>query len=156
MSDKLKQGRDISLPFAEFGKGTLWHVKFNPFVSGYACVIIWFFIVYSICARWQAAKEWALWFQWVTDEWTWLYVGSQNIWIAVLGYLACTKFGSIKFGGPDAVPEFHMSSGSPCSTAAASPWASSTTPSRSPCGTSTATPRPASATSTTTSARTTR
>ena len=47
-----------------------------------------------------------MWFQWVTDEWTWLYIASQNIWLGVIIYCLFTKYGDIKFGGPDSKPEF--------------------------------------------------
>ena len=64
------------------------------------------FIIYTISARPQAHKEFQTWFQWVTDEWTWLYIASQNIWLGVIIYCLFTKYGDIKFGGDDAEPEF--------------------------------------------------
>ena len=47
-----------------------------------------------------------MWFQWIGDEWTWLYIASQNVWLGVIIYLMLTKYGNIKFGGDDAEPEF--------------------------------------------------
>ena len=54
----------------------------------------------------EAYKEWITWFQWIGDEWTWLYIASQNVWLGVIIYLMLTKYGNIKFGGDDAEPEF--------------------------------------------------
>ena len=41
MSDKLKPGRGIELPFVEGGEGKPWRFKFNPFVTLYAVIAIW-------------------------------------------------------------------------------------------------------------------
>ena len=54
----------------------------------------------------EANKTWARGFDWVGDEWTWFYMGSQNIWLGVIFYLMLTKYGNLKFGGDDAEPEF--------------------------------------------------
>ena len=54
----------------------------------------------------EAYKEGITWFQWIGDEWTWLYIASQNVWLGVIIYLMLTKYGNIKFGGDDAEPEF--------------------------------------------------
>jgi choline-glycine betaine transporter len=70
-------------------------------------VLIWTFIIYSLSERALAFKEFQLWFRWVTDEWTWLYIGSQNIWIAVLLYiLAVPKYRAIRLGKDEDRPEF--------------------------------------------------
>jgi choline-glycine betaine transporter len=99
-------GRGITLPSVEFGVGKPWHVKFNPKVTGAAVVAIWTFIIYTLVSPAQASKEWAVWFDWVGDEWTWFYMSSQNIWLGVIFYLMLTKYGNLKFGGPDTEPEF--------------------------------------------------
>jgi len=99
-------GRGITLPSVEFGVDKPWHVKFNPKVTGAAVVAIWTFIIYSLVSPAQAYKEWATWDAWVEDEWTWFYMSSQNIWLGVIFYLMLTKYGNLKFGGPDTEPEF--------------------------------------------------
>ncbi|CAH0373483.1 unnamed protein product [Pelagomonas calceolata] len=106
MADKLKPGRGIELPFVEFGEGKPWHVKFNPFVTGLSIVAIWTFIIYTLVSPAEASKEWAMWNDWVGDEWTWFYMGSQNVWLGVIFYLMLTKYGNLKFGGDDTEPEF--------------------------------------------------
>ncbi|CAE8615072.1 unnamed protein product [Polarella glacialis] len=46
-----------------------------------------------------------IWKVWVSTHFTWLYVISQNAWLAVLVYIVY-KFGSMKLGTDDSVPEF--------------------------------------------------
>jgi len=41
MSDKLKPGRGIELPFVELWADKPWRLKFNPFVTGTSIVAIW-------------------------------------------------------------------------------------------------------------------
>ncbi|KAH8076698.1 BCCT, betaine/carnitine/choline family transporter [Aureococcus anophagefferens] len=101
-------GRGISLPNVTLGnKGSFWFASFNPYVTFYSIAIIWSFIAFTLSERWQAYKEFQMWFQWVTDEWTWLYIGSQNIWIAMLLYFLCVpKYRNIKLGKDTDEPEF--------------------------------------------------
>ena len=106
MASKAVPGRGITLPFVEGLHGTPFYFKLNPYVTLYSCVLIWGFIVYTISMRWDAYKEFQTWFQWVTDEWTWLYIASQNLWIGVLLYILCSKYAKIKLGGPNDEPEF--------------------------------------------------
>ncbi|KAK7248985.1 betaine/carnitine/choline family transporter [Aureococcus anophagefferens] len=106
MAPKAVPGRGITLPFVEGLHGTPFYFKLNPYVTLYSCVLIWGFIVYTISMRWDAYKEFQTWFQWVTDEWTWLYIASQNLWIGVLLYILCSKYAKIKLGGPNDEPEF--------------------------------------------------
>ena len=73
MASKAVPGRGITLPFVEGLHGTPFYFKLNPYVTLYSCVLIWGFIVYTISMRWDAYKEFQTWFQWVTDEWTWLW-----------------------------------------------------------------------------------
>ncbi|KAH8045763.1 BCCT, betaine/carnitine/choline family transporter [Aureococcus anophagefferens] len=91
MASKAVPGRGITLPFVEGLHGTPFYFKLNPYVTLYSCVLIWGFIVDTISMRWDAYKEFQTWFQWVTDEWTWLYIASQNLWIGVLLYILCSK-----------------------------------------------------------------
>ena len=101
-------GRGITLPTVEVGQpGTLLHLKFNPYVTFASAAVIWSFIAYTLSRRWESYKEFQTWFHWVTDEWTWLYIGSQNIWIAMLLYFLCVpKYRNIKLGKDTDEPEF--------------------------------------------------
>jgi len=99
-------GRGIVLPEVKYGEGP-WGLKFNPYVTLYSTAIVWCFIIYTIAQRNVAYKEYQMWFQWVTDEWTWLYIASQNLWIVVLLYiLAVPKYRAIKLGKDSDEPEF--------------------------------------------------
>ena len=107
-SDASAWGRGIRLPTIEAGvPGSLLHIKFNPYVTVYSCAIIWSFIAYSLAERWLAYKEFQTWFYWVTDNWTWFYVATQNVWIIVLLYLLCIpRYRNLKLGLPEDEPEF--------------------------------------------------
>ena len=101
-------GRGISLPVFELGTpGSFFHVYLNPRVTFASVAIIWSFIAFTLSERWQAYKEFQMWMTWVTDEWCWLYILSQNIWIIILIYfLFCPKYANLKFGKEDDEPEF--------------------------------------------------
>ena len=59
-------GRGISLPNVTLGnKGSFWFASFNPYVTFYSIAIIWSFIAFTLSERWQAYKEFQMWFQWV-------------------------------------------------------------------------------------------
>ena len=44
---------------------------------------------------------------WVTDVFTWLYIGSQDIWAVFFIWLYFSKYSSIKLGKDDDVPEYN-------------------------------------------------
>lgn len=56
-------GRGIVLPEIKVGEG-LFRLQFNPYVTTYAVVLIWTFIIYSLSERALAFKEFQLWFRW--------------------------------------------------------------------------------------------
>jgi choline-glycine betaine transporter len=77
----------------------------NPVVSVCAAVLIWGFVIYAMVEQNDATLEIAKWQQWVVDVWTWMYMGSQNVWICVLIYVLY-KFWGLKLGKEDDQPEF--------------------------------------------------
>ncbi|KAJ1459241.1 BCCT family transporter-domain-containing protein [Pelagophyceae sp. CCMP2097] len=99
-------GRGITLPFVEGFVGTPFYYNFNPYVTLYAVALIWGFVIYTISSTSESYKEFQTWFHWVTDEWTWLYILSQNIWIVLLLWICCSKYRHIKFGADDDEPEY--------------------------------------------------
>ncbi len=46
------------------------------------------------------------WIVWITDWWTWLYIGTQGIWFLFILYILFTKYGDLKMGRDDEKPEF--------------------------------------------------
>jgi len=78
---------------------------FNPVVSITSALLIWGFVIYAMVEQESAQTEIATWQQWVVDIWTWMYMGSQNIWIVVLLYVLY-KYWNLKLGKEDEKPEF--------------------------------------------------
>lgn len=97
----------LQLPqFEAFEWNRFLHMKFNPRVSFWAAGIIWSFVIFTMARQKDAYEEFTRWSDWIGDEWSWLYIGSQDIWILVLIYLLCTKYGQVKLGKDDEAPEF--------------------------------------------------
>lgn len=80
-------------------------INLNPCVFISAAVLLWGFVI--ACCIWPDDMNYQLRGaqKWVTDVWTWLYIISQNIWIAVLFYVLWF-YGDLKLGLPDEKPEF--------------------------------------------------
>mmetsp|Transcript_4035 Transcript_4035/g.13163 ORF Transcript_4035/g.13163 Transcript_4035/m.13163 type:complete len:763 (-) Transcript_4035:1296-3584(-) len=81
-------------------------MRFNPYVSALAAMCIWGFVGFTVGAEGAAYNEFTDWSEWITDEWSWLYIGSQDIWIVVLLYLLFSKYSKVKLGKDDEKPEF--------------------------------------------------
>ena len=78
----------------------------NPVVSIGAAAVIWGFVFLAAQFPEDMGKELGIWSSWITSEWTWLYIGSQNIWIGVLIYILCSKYRHIKLGKDDEKPKY--------------------------------------------------
>lgn len=81
-------------------------VELNPVVSLVSAIIIWGFVVY--CLNWteDAKNEIPKWKDWITLTWTWLYIGTQDVWAVFVLYLLFSKYKNIKLGKPDEKPEY--------------------------------------------------
>ena len=44
---------------------------------------------------------------WVTQNFTWLYILTQDVWVIFLIYLACTKYGDLKLGKDNELPRYN-------------------------------------------------
>ena len=78
-------------------------IVFNPVSSVLGAAILWGFTIW--CMQDEKANETlGGWQDWVTETFTWLYIGSQGIWIFFLFYLF-VAWGSVKLGKPDEKPE---------------------------------------------------
>ncbi|CEM17339.1 unnamed protein product [Vitrella brassicaformis CCMP3155] len=103
-------GKSISW---QFGSG-LWMVRFNPVITFTSILLIWGFVAWAMisCAGIEeggecpanqylsAAKAW------ITATFTWLYMGTQAVWVFFLLYIYFSKYGDIKLGKDDEKPEF--------------------------------------------------
>ncbi len=79
-------------------------LRFNPIVSFFAIVIIWSFV--AVCVRLGEDVPFTQWRQWIVEKFTWLYIGSQDIWFIFLIVLYFSKYSNIKLGKDDEKPEY--------------------------------------------------
>jgi len=72
-----------------------------------ASIVLWGFTISALIAPEDVLKEASMWQSWVTQNFTWLYIGTQNVWIVFLLYLGCSKYGNLKLGKAHETPEFN-------------------------------------------------
>ena len=81
-------------------------VRFNPVVTILSAVLIWGFVAWCMARPQNAKQELVKWKYWVTEKWTWLYIGTQDVWAVFIIVLYFSKYGDVKLGKPDEKPEF--------------------------------------------------
>ena len=86
------------LPFL----GTL---RFNPIVSFISIGLIWAFVI--VCIYFKQDVPFGDWKRFIVAKFTWLYIGSQDIWAVFAIVLYFSKYGNIKLGKPDDKPEYN-------------------------------------------------
>ncbi|KAL9963052.1 hypothetical protein ACROYT_G032215 [Oculina patagonica] len=47
------------------------------------------------------------WMLWITEVFTWMYIGTQDVWAIFIIALYVSKYGNIKLGKPDDKPVFN-------------------------------------------------
>ena len=62
-------------------------IRFNPIVSGLAIALIWGFVAW--CAIQGEDVPFIQWKAWIVAKFTWLYVGSQDLWAVFAIVLYC-------------------------------------------------------------------
>eukprot|EP01051_Picozoa_sp_SAG22_P013774 SAG22_NODE_1583_length_4063_cov_6.137487_2_plen_906_part_00 len=89
--------------------------KFNPVVSLLGAALLWGFVIAILVMSGDdievtAASKMATWQSWVTATFTWLYIGSQDIWIvfmlAVYWFYGDVKLGKAATADDPHKPEF--------------------------------------------------
>jgi len=80
-----------------------YRLRFNPVITVSSVAIIWSFVAWCVIAGEDVPFNHSK--AWISQHFTWLYVGSMNIWMVFLAVLY-HKFGHIKFGGPEDAPEY--------------------------------------------------
>jgi len=68
--------------------------------------VLWGLVFYCINVGTAAATEFGKWQSWVTQNFTWLYIGAQNAWIGFLLWVAFSKYGSMKLGKDHESPKY--------------------------------------------------
>ncbi|EKX40613.1 hypothetical protein GUITHDRAFT_88699 [Guillardia theta CCMP2712] len=88
-------------------------LRFNWVVSLLASAILWVFIVVVLTAKDNAQginvallEFNSTWQTWITQNFTWFYIFTQDIWCVFVVYIAFSKYGKIKLGKDDEKPAF--------------------------------------------------
>ena len=77
---------------------------FNPVVAILSWPIIWAFAI--VCMALRPLPNTRLTKNEILSNYTWFYLGVQNIWILFMIYIFFSKYGKIKLGKDDDKPEF--------------------------------------------------
>ena len=81
-------------------------LRCNWVVTALASIVLWSLVIYSIEQETEAQEEFGKWQSWVTQNFTWLYISTQNAWIVFLVWLGMSKYGNIKLGRDDEKPKY--------------------------------------------------
>lgn len=81
-------------------------LNFNPVVTLLAATFIWIFV--GVCMGFPHKSYTAMNIAktWITDTFTWFYIGSVNIWLVFIVVVYFSKYGKMKIGRDDDEPEF--------------------------------------------------
>merc|ERR1719473_1325393 len=60
---------------------------FNPVVTVVGFVVLWSLAIYCMVYQGEAKTELVEWRNWVSNVFTWLYIGTQDAWIAFAVWL---------------------------------------------------------------------
>ncbi|XP_028401735.1 uncharacterized protein LOC114524762 [Dendronephthya gigantea] len=82
------------------------HLDFNPVVTIISAVIIWAFVIWCVVDTETASNGMKDAKRWITETFTWLYIGTQDVWFFFLVILYFSKYGKMKLGKDHDKPEF--------------------------------------------------
>ncbi|CAB4061839.1 unnamed protein product [Lepeophtheirus salmonis] len=90
----------------KFSPPLLGQIRFNPMFRGASIILIWVFVIICIMVDpdklpFDDAKTW------IVANFTWLYIGSQDIWAIFAIVLYFSKYSKIKLGRDDEKPEYN-------------------------------------------------
>ena len=86
----VRASRWVSVDFA--GHRVL---RLNWVVTALAVVVLWGFSISALVAPDDTLAQAAKWQSWVTQNFAWLYIGTQNVWAFFLIYVAFSKYGRL-------------------------------------------------------------
>eukprot|EP00854_Cymbomonas_tetramitiformis_P017014 gene17014-20227_t len=81
--------------------------RFNWVVSLMASVVLWGFAIACLIEPDDTLSEFKKWQVWITQNFTWLYIGTQDVWSIFLLWLCFSKYGTIKLGKKNDKPEYN-------------------------------------------------
>ena len=81
-------------------------IKLNPVVTVLSAVIIWSLAAWCIAKPIPASEELSKWTKWVTQKWTWMYIGTQDVWAVFIIVVYFSKYSNMKLGKDHEKPEY--------------------------------------------------
>ena len=81
-------------------------LDFNPVVTIISAVVIWAFVIWCVLDTERASDGMKDAKLWITDKFTWLYIGTQDVWFIFLLIVYFSKHSKMKLGKDDDEPEF--------------------------------------------------
>lgn len=87
--------------------GSVRFLRINWVTSLLAIAVLWGFTIAALVEPDDTQTQAKEWQKWVSQNWTWLYIGTQNVWIIFLVWLCFSRFGNLKLGRSDEKPEFN-------------------------------------------------
>ena len=82
-------------------------LRFNPVVSFLSALIIWGFATWCMVKAQAANEEMGRWKEWITHTFTWMYIGTQDVWAFLIIILYFSKYGNLKLGKPNDKPDYN-------------------------------------------------
>ena len=82
------------------------HLNFNPVVTFVSAAVIWGFVIWGISDTSTVSDKMGEVKRWITDKFTWLYIGTQDAWFLFILVVYFSKYGKMKLGKDDEEPEF--------------------------------------------------
>jgi len=81
-------------------------LSFNPVVFGSSTLLILSFVIIALLSLDQFATTVSALQSGIANQFGWLFVLTVNLILGYLVFLACSRYGAIRLGGEDSVPEF--------------------------------------------------
>ena len=81
-------------------------LDFNPVVTIISGIIIWAFVIWCVLDTDRASDGMRDAKRWITDKFTWLYIGTQDFWLIFLLIVYFSKYSKMKLGKEHDEPEF--------------------------------------------------
>jgi len=92
--------------WVSFGNATCG-VKLNWVTSILAVMMTWGFAIICLADKENAPTNFANGKSWVSQNFTWLYIGTQDVWCLFLIYLCFSRFGKLKLGQDNEKPRYN-------------------------------------------------
>jgi len=106
--DELKRDKSLWIKWKSPNRIlSLFEVALNPVVTFASLLIIIAFVSWSMAKPDLAKDEFGAWQSWIGKSFTWLYIGSQDVWAVFIIIIYFSKYSNLKLGKDDSVPEYN-------------------------------------------------